>query len=242
MFFIPSKQIPSVFDHQVVLHDFRIICQRASQLASGSTVTPDFLFDILTQAAEDELNDRFQDAINQSTTSSTEHKPILKDDAREIPTTPIKKVKKIPIRCSVPNCTVKTIKKPQFIQNNPYCSMHFKEAQRKIQDDQKTIEQTKPLSLEGVEDVFQSPKPLYHEAHDGFWKFSSFRPVQEAPDTPKYRIHKATQLIVLIHAQDNPERPYDVELVGRYQNDTLVDKSLLEDYIIDWCIESGLTL
>ena len=75
MFLIPSKQIPDLFDSKVVNEDFEIICKRASSVLGISTQK---LIDALQQSAEDELQHRFQKAIQKVRKGTKKHPTKLK--------------------------------------------------------------------------------------------------------------------------------------------------------------------
>jgi hypothetical protein len=151
MFLIPSQQIPDLFDIKIVNEDFEIICKRASSILGISTQK---LMNALQQSAEDELQHRFQKAIQKvhsphNTPTGINH---LKDaselrtispkegSAFKVSKETKKQIKDSPSKstpltkqtaCSVEACVVKKITKPQYIDGKLYCAAHYKQINAK---------------------------------------------------------------------------------------------------------------
>jgi hypothetical protein len=91
--------------------------------------------------------------------------------------------------------------------------------------------------LEPIEyNVWSNPRSIHLIENESFWTFSR---IKHPDDQKEYRYHKVTGLVVQIHGRNEK---LEVELIGRYFNDQFTDKSLLSQDILDWCIDSQLTI
>jgi len=173
MFFIPSKQIPSLFNKDIVTEDFKLICKRASSILN---ISEELLFNTFTQAAEDELNERFD---SQLTISSKERKR-----------------KKLSL-CSSENCNkIGSIN----LENKLYCKLHYNNIQEDI-----VSSKFKQISI-NTSFIFDIPKSIHDEENQSFWTFCSFKYKNKEGEELSYKINKITGLVLdIIPLSDNIE-------------------------------------
>ncbi len=265
MFLIPSKQIPDLFDAKVVNEDFEIICKRASSVLGISTQK---LIDVLQQSAEDELQHRFQKAMQK--VSSPQNTPVSvnhpkestrnKETTNETKTqstkslTPTKKdrqslsIDQKSTRCCVEACVVKKISKPQYIDGKLYCAAHYKQVKSKqiplsLSSTPQEKESSKdfiPGSLEGHTgiELDSPPKPILNEEHRAYWSCVPISYVDNTGQEVHYKLHKPTGIILDKIVQEDGTMSFS--LIGHYDEDNFTDKSELVSTLLDWCKQSGI--
>ena len=234
MFLIPSKQIPDLFDSKVVNEDFEIICKRASSVLGISTQK---LIDALQQSAEDELQHRFQKAIQKvnSEKGSAKTKETPKETKTQLTKCPMKQT-----RCSVEACVVKKINKPQYIDGKLYCASHYKQVKSKqlpLSSSDTLTSSTEPIpgSLEGTVDI---PKPILNEEHRAYWSCVPISYVDTKGDEVHYKLHKPTGIILDKIAQEDGNMTF--ALIGHYDEGNFTEKSEMDPTLLDWCKQSGI--
>ena len=229
MFLIPSQQIPDLFDAKVVNEDFEIICKRASSVLGVSTQK---LMDTLQQAAEDELQHRFQKAIqkvkaSKDTSSKSTSKTIDSPPTHKHP-------------CSVEACIVKKITKPQYIDGKLYCAAHYKQIKAKqppLSTSDLTIEMT-PGSIEGSVSIDQDPKPILNEENRAYWSCVPISYVDSNGQEVHYKLHKPTGIILDKTIQHDGSPSF--ALIGLYEDNHFTDKSDIPPNLLLWCKQSGI--
>ena len=255
MFLIPSKQIPDLFDSKVVNEDFEIICKRASSVLGISTQK---LIDALQQSAEDELQHRFQKAIqkvnsekgsaktketpNETKTQLTKCPSSMSREETKCPT-PVKQT-----RCSVEACVVKKISKPQYIDGKLYCAAHYKQVKSKqiplsLSSTPQEKESSKdfiPGSLEGhtFVELDSPPKPILNEEYRAYWSCVPISYVDNTGQEVHYKLHKPTGIILDKITQQDGHMSF--ALIGHYDEDNFTDKSDFDPKLLDWCEQSGI--
>jgi hypothetical protein len=235
MFLIPSEQIPDLFDSKVVNEDFEIICKRASSILGISTQK---LMNALQQSAEDELQHRFQHAIQ---------KAKKKDTPKQI--SKIAKTQKI--KCSVEDCVVKKITKPQYIDGKIYCASHYK--QRNTKQFDTTLIDTIPGSIEGsistdtnishfnsltIDSYKKTPKPILNEEHRSYWSCVPISYVDTKGQEVHYKLHKPTGIIIDKVMRKDGQPVFT--LIGHYEDNNFTEKSDIDPVLVDWCKQSGI--
>ncbi len=230
MFLIPSQQIPDLFDPKVVNEDFEIICKRASSVLGVSTQK---LMDALQQSAEDELQHRFQKAI-QKARSSQESKPTKKTEDSHKTKHP----------CCVEACIVKKITKPQYIDGKLYCSAHYKQIKNKgdspltsstLSDESSLFT---PGSTEGTDQIELQPKPISDETHRSYWSCVPISYTDKHGNEVHYKLHKPSGIILdKIVKHDGT---IGFALMGHYEQDQFTDKLDVNSTLLNWCKESGI--
>ena len=262
MFLIPSKQIPDLFDSKVVNEDFEIICKRASSVLGISTQK---LIDALQQSAEDELQHRFQKAIqkvnspqnefvgvdhlnsekestrnreatNETKTQLTKCPSSMSREETRCPT-PVKQT-----RCSVEACVVKKISKPQYIDGKLYCAAHYKQVKSKQIPLSLSSTDFIPGSLEGHTNVEldSPPKPILNEEHRAYWSCVPISYVDSTGQEVHYKLHKPTGIILDKITQEDGHMSF--ALIGHYDEDNFTDKSDIDPKLLDWCKQSGIVV
>ena len=254
MFLIPSKQIPDLFDSKVVNEDFEIICKRASSVLGISTQK---LIDALQQSAEDELQHRFQKAIqkvrkgtpNETKTQVTKSPSERTDGSLLLsPSKEGSKGNVVPFkhpRCSVEACVVKKITKPQYIDGKLYCASHYKQVKSKqlpLSSSDTLTSSTEPIpgSLEGTVDIPTGypPKPILNEEHRAYWSCVPISYVDTKGEEVHYKLHKPTGIILDKIAQEDGNVSF--ALIGHYDEDNFTEKSEIDPTLLDWCKQSGI--
>ena len=234
MFIIPSKQIPDLFDAKVVNEDFEIICKRASSVLGISTQK---LIDALQQSAEDELQHRFQKAIQKVRTEkgSAKTKETPKETKTQLTKCPMKQT-----RCSVEACVVKKITKPQYIDGKLYCAAHYKQVKSKQFPLSLSSKDFIPGSLEGHTNVEldSPPKPILNEEHRAYWSCVPISYVDRTGQEVHYKLHKPTGIILDKITQEDGHMSF--ALIGHYDEDNFTDKSDVDPKLLDWCKQSGI--
>lgn len=259
MFFIPSKNIPTLFNASEVMADFETICQRASN-ALKEKVSKEDLMNVFMQVAEDELNHRFQNAIHSSKRDTLSKRETLSETTNNVLTRADKPV------CCVQECTTTRLNKPYHHDGNVYCSKHYKHlakatkptsrGRKKIQIQIPEIEavevateekeEVKPTEGEVTpgESKYPFGPPRHIDRHDHFmyWTFCKITYVDDEGQNHTFRLHKATGLVVDLTR--NPDKSISMKLIGMFlqpQNE-FIDKKLIADNVIEWCILSGITV
>ena len=238
MFFIPSKNIPSLFNANEVQRDFSAICERVS---SQLHISFEKLMQAFTQAAEDELNHRFQLAISTSTcvaeSSVTPGCPttLCPSPTPGSPTT----------LCSTPGCTVKRILKPHTHEGKVYCSRHHKKvSKKKIEIKVPEMESTEPTENTDTkpkkEFDFGPPRHVAQQEHTLYWSFCKITHTDEKGVDHTHRLHKKTGLVVDLLRGEN--QTVQVKLIGMFYANTeeFVDKEELPPNTLEWCTQSGI--
>jgi len=238
MFLIPSKQIPDLFDSKVVNEDFEIICKRASSVLGISTQK---LMDALQQSAEDELQHRFQKAIQKARSPQN----VPKETKTQLTTspTPIKQT-----RCSVEACIVKKITKPQYIDGKLYCAAHYKQVKSKqlplslssTLQENGFSKDISPGSIEGHSNIAieSPPKPILNQEHRAYWSCVPISYTDITGQEVHYKLHKPTGIILDKITQEDGQMSF--ALIGHYDEDNFTDKSEFDPKLLDWCKQSGI--
>ncbi len=229
MFLIPSQQIPDLFDAKVVHEDFEIICKRASSVLGVSTQK---LMDALQQSAEDELQHRFQKAIQKVRSSKTT--PETHHTKNTLP--------KHNTKCAVEACVVKKITKPQYIDGKLYCAAHYKQIKAKqppLSTSDLVLDIT-PGSLEGTKTIDQPPKSIADETHQGYWSCVPISYIDSNGHEVHYKLHKPTGIILDKITQQDGTASF--ALIGHYEDDNFTDKSDINPTLLNWCKQSGIVV
>jgi hypothetical protein len=266
MFLIPSKQIPDLFNSKVVNEDFEIICKRASSVLGISTQK---LIDALQQSAEDELQHRFQKAIEKD--RSPQNAPVevnqiaselkvrsetpkeTKTQLTKCPSsmsrqetrcpTPIKQT-----RCSVEACVVKKITKPQYINGKLYCAAHYKQVKSKqiplslsstLQENGFSTD-ISPGSVEGYSDI-EIDLPAKPILNEEHRAYWSCVPISYVDSTGQEVHYKLHKPTGIILDKITQEDGHlSFALIGHYDEDNFTDKSDIDPKLLDWCKQSDI--